>query len=115
MIRLNAAKWAVSLCGMLTILAVFCSAQTYKELLPFDGNTAAGPLAPLTQGLDGSLYGTTIYGGTGTCKGAGIGCGVFFRITRNRQFQILYDFQASGLVHPSGPLILGDDGNFYRH
>jgi len=94
---------------------ISASAQTYMELLSFDGNTAAGPQTPLTQGIDGSLYGTTYYGGTGNCfDGSGIGCGVVFKLTRNGQFQVLHNFQMSdGVIYPLNNLVLADDGNFY--
>jgi hypothetical protein len=73
------------LCLTTVALAVSASAQTYTEIVSFNGNSAAGPKTPLTQGLDGNLYGTTYYGGTGTCfDGDGIGCGVVFTIVNGK-------------------------------
>ena len=96
----------------LTVMAA--SAQTYTELLSFDGNSAAGPVTPLTQGVDGDLYGTTAYGGTGTCfDGSGIGCGVVFKITPAHRFEIIYNFQAAISNYPINDLVLGYDGNLY--
>jgi uncharacterized repeat protein (TIGR03803 family) len=101
------------LCLPTIALAVSASAQTYTEIVSFNGNSAAGPKTPLTQGVDGNLYGTTYYGGTGTCfDGAGIGCGVVFTIV-NGKLGIVYNFQQSGFYYPSNSLLLAEDGNFY--
>jgi uncharacterized repeat protein (TIGR03803 family) len=97
------------------VTAVSAPAQTVTTLLNFDGNTAAGPESPLTQGIDGSLYGMTYYGGTGTCfDGNGIGCGTIFKIGRHGELTILYNFQASDDFYwPQGQLTLGRDGDLY--
>jgi uncharacterized repeat protein (TIGR03803 family) len=101
------------LCLTTVALAVSASAQTYTEIVSFNGNSAAGPKTPLTQGLDGNLYGTTYYGGTGTCfDGDGIGCGVVFTIV-NGKLGIVYNFQQSGLTYPGNSLLMAVDGNFY--
>jgi uncharacterized repeat protein (TIGR03803 family) len=115
MTSLNQRMRLFSLCVLAATLTISASAQTYTELLSFNGTTAAGPESPLTQGIDGSLYGTTYYGGTGTCfDGKGIGCGVAFKITRNGQFQIIHNFQATDSVtNPTNNLVLGQDGNLY--
>ena len=101
------------LCLPVGALAVSVSAQTYTEIVSFNGNSAAGPTTPLTQGLDGNLYGTTYYGGTGTCfDGEGIGCGVVFTIV-NGKLGIVYNFQQSESNYPGNSLLLAEDGNFY--
>ncbi len=87
MTRFDQRMRLLGLCLLAVAMSISASAQTYTELLSFNGNNAAGPETPLTQGFDGSLYGTTYYGGTGTCfDGKGIGCGVVFKITRNGEF-----------------------------
>ena len=95
-------------------LAMSASAQTFTTF-SFDGNTAAGPTTPLTQGIDGSLYGTTYYGGTGNCfDGRGIGCGVVFKVTRAGKLEIVYNFQQDPAGwYPGNDLVLGNDGNLY--
>lgn len=98
---------------ILGVIAAPASAQTYSELISFDGNTAAGPLAPLTQGVDGDLYGMTAYGGTGDCRGNEIGCGVIFKITHDGKFDILYNFQASDPGLPAYNLSLANNGSLY--
>jgi uncharacterized repeat protein (TIGR03803 family) len=115
MMKLNQRVWALGLCVLASTLAMSASAQTYTELLSFDGNTAAGPKTPMTQGIDGSLYGTTYYGGTGTCfDNQGIGCGIVFKITRDHEFKIVYNFQEKGGVYyPANNLVVGDEGNLY--
>jgi uncharacterized repeat protein (TIGR03803 family) len=114
MTRLDQRMRLLGLCALAVTMSISASAQTYKELVSFNGNSAAGPETPLTQGIDGSLYGTTIYGGTGTCTGTGIGCGVIFKLTPDNQFKILYNFQqTSGSINPINDLLLGYDGNFY--
>jgi uncharacterized repeat protein (TIGR03803 family) len=101
------------LCLPTVALAVSASAQSYNEIVSFNGNSAAGPNTPLVQGLDGNLFGTTYYGGTGTCfDGSGIGCGVVFTIV-NGKLRIVYNFQESGLAYPGNSLLLAEDGNFY--
>jgi len=114
MTRLDLRMWAVGVCVGAVTLTISAPAQTYTELLSFNGTTAAGPQTPLTQGIDGSLYGTTYYGGTGTCfDGKGIGCGVVFKITREGKFKVIYNFQMNGVFYPGNDLVLGEDGNLY--
>ena len=94
-------------------LAAPASAQTYTEIVSFNGNSAAGPKTPLTQGLDGNLYGTTYYGGTGTCfDEEGVGCGVLFMIV-NGKLRIVYNFQPGAVSYLENSLLLAGDGNFY--
>jgi uncharacterized repeat protein (TIGR03803 family) len=112
MVRLNARVWAIGLFVFAAALAISASAQTYTELLSFNGNSAAGPKTPLTQGIDGSLYGTTYYGGTGACFSNGIGCGIVFRLTAKGEFKVVYNFPASN-PSPTNDLVLGDDGGLY--
>ena len=81
-------------------------AQTYTTIYSFDGSTAAYPEAPLVQGRDGNLYGTTNRGGT-------YGLGTIFRIAPGgTQFKVLHNFAGSDGSYPSG-LVLASDGNFY--
>jgi len=113
MTRVNYRALVISLYVFAATVAISASAQTYTELLNFNGTSAAGPQTALTQGIDGNLYGTTIYGGTGACTNGGIGCGIVFKIARDRKLQILYNFQLGGPINPSNTLLLGRDGNLY--
>jgi uncharacterized repeat protein (TIGR03803 family) len=71
----------------------------------FDGER---PSAPLIQGRDGALYGTTAFGGAN-------GAGTVFKIALDGNYTILYSFgtsAADGRVPVAG-LIQASDGNFY--
>jgi uncharacterized repeat protein (TIGR03803 family) len=62
------------------------------------------PLAGLID-VDGTLYGTTSYGGGGPCDGGG-GCGTVFKITPSGSESVLYSFQGgSDGAGPGGDLI----------
>ena len=75
-------------------------------LYTFDHTHGAQPHAPVIQGTDGKLYGTTYSGGTG-------GYGTVFKVTTGGQFTVLYNFDSTHGAYPYGPLLQGTDGNFY--
>jgi uncharacterized repeat protein (TIGR03803 family) len=56
--------------GQLTTLYSFCAQSNC--------NDGAAPSYPLVQSTNGTLYGTTIWGGTASCSAAG--CGVIFSL-----------------------------------
>jgi len=103
------------------LVAVFCfavvaSAQTFTTLATFDGTNGANPVAPLVQGLDGNLYGTTMEQGTGSYCSSGY-CGTVFKMTRTGDLTTLHNFCdrelcADGTL-PNAGLVLTDDGSFY--
>jgi uncharacterized repeat protein (TIGR03803 family) len=80
-------------------------------LVDFSGGNGEAPYAGLIQGLDGNLYGTTAYGGTG------MDYGTVFMVTPTGRLTTLYNFCAkSGCpdgAAPLGSLVLGTDSNFY--
>jgi uncharacterized repeat protein (TIGR03803 family) len=59
----------------------------------------------------GNLYGTTIFGGTGTCQS---GCGTIYRLDTAGTLHVLYSFTggADG-SQPFGPLAADANGNLY--
>ncbi|HUJ10857.1 MAG TPA: choice-of-anchor tandem repeat GloVer-containing protein [Verrucomicrobiae bacterium] len=81
---------------------------TLTTLVTFTGANGAQPMfAPLLQGSDGNLYGTTQLGGTS-------GHGTVFRISPNGNFTNLYSFIGpSDGSRPFAGLVQGSDGNFY--
>jgi uncharacterized repeat protein (TIGR03803 family) len=79
--------------GILTVLHEFAYA---------DGTS---PYAPPIQGNDGSYYGTTSVGGTGS--------GTVYKMTSSGTYTVLHTFTFSQGSTANAPLIQGNDGNFY--
>jgi uncharacterized repeat protein (TIGR03803 family) len=96
-----------------TSVQVGCASPS--TLFSFDKTDGGNPATALVQGLDGNLYGTTFAGGANT--GCPFGCGTFFRISTIGELTTLYNFCSQANCTdgwgPSGPLVLGIDGNFY--
>jgi uncharacterized repeat protein (TIGR03803 family) len=67
----------------------------------------------LIFGPDGSLYGTTGFGGSTGGNLDSSGLGTVFRITTNGAFTSLALFQGTNGSNPQAPLVLGNDGNLY--
>ena len=86
--------------GVLTTLRSFCNLKNCA-----DGGL---PTAPLVQGSNGCLYGTTRYGGSPGPNGT------FFKIGTEGALNVLYDFEfTDNFGNAVSGLIVGDDGNFY--
>jgi uncharacterized repeat protein (TIGR03803 family) len=85
-------------------------AQTFTKLQVFNGANGANPYVGLTQGPDGSLYGTTIDGGA-------YSAGNVFKIAPSGRLTSLYSFCAQNNCpdgqYPDTVLALGMDGSFY--
>jgi len=87
--------------GRLTTLYSFC-----KQASCSDGEL---PQAPLVQGSDGNLYGTTTLGGQ-VCRA----CGTVFKITLKGVFTSLHSFDGiSDGSFPKGGLMQAPNGLFY--
>lgn len=98
--------------GVVLLAAIGAPAQTYTTLLFFDGTDGAGPMATVTQGLDGDFYGTTT-AGPGTAHPSG----TIFKITPGGAITTLHAFcslpNCADGTQPEAPFVLGTDGNFY--
>ena len=96
--------------GHLTTLYNFCS-----KLNCTDGSY---PFVALVLGTDGSFYGTTIEGGTGSAPQCeDVGCGTIFRVSPNGTLTTLYNFcsqsDCTDGLFPEGALVEAADGSFY--
>lgn len=93
--------------GQLTTLYSFCSQSNCAD--------GAEPDAALTQGNDGSLYGTTQFGGDINCNPTydGMGCGVLFKIDPHGDYTVLHVFEFSDGAYPEAPLTEATTGKFY--
>ncbi len=86
------------------------------SLVSFGSGEGQNPYSSLVQARDGSLYGTTDFGGT-------YGLGTIFRLSANGAISTLYSFSGGAdggnssvnqsQTGPSAALIQGSDGNFY--
>ena len=77
----------------------------------------SSPEGALLEGTDGSLYGTTYYGGVFNEYPCDSGCGTIFRITRDGAYTTVYKFCVQGDCldgyFPYAGLMQASDGNFY--
>lgn len=86
-------------------VAVRQHANTHEQVLySFSaGNDGADPLSTLTADGSHALYGTTAFGGGGSCFG---GCGTVFKLTPSASGyaeSVLYSFKGSSASDGSGP------------
>jgi uncharacterized repeat protein (TIGR03803 family) len=92
---------------LLLLLVGTSLAQTVNVLYNFDGTAGSNPLnITLTQGRDGQLYGTTVYGGTSNL-------GAIFKVTPSGHATALHSFNGTDGSYVWAGLTLGSDGNFY--
>jgi uncharacterized repeat protein (TIGR03803 family) len=85
-----------------------------KTLHSFTLTDGANPYSPLILGADGSMYGTTLFGGSSSCSGGAQwqGCGLIFKIDTAGNFQSLHSFSGPDGAYPTG-LMQASDGYFY--
>jgi uncharacterized repeat protein (TIGR03803 family) len=104
------------------VLFVFCaaapiaaSAQTLTTIADFTFSEGMDPDAPLVQGINGNLYGTTAAGGSSTrCRldGQPYGCGTLFEITPAGTLTTVHRFDNADGDTPGG-LVQAANGSFY--
>jgi uncharacterized repeat protein (TIGR03803 family) len=75
------------------------------------GRNARVPSGGLLMDKSGNLYGTTLFGGNGSCQ---FGCGTIYRLDTAGKLHVLYAFSggADGST-PFGPLVPDANGNLY--
>jgi uncharacterized repeat protein (TIGR03803 family) len=93
------------------VFRVARNGSDYQSLYQFDGSSAEGinALGGLSEGPDGQLYGTTVFGGQW-------GMGTLFRLNKDgTAFNVQHHFKGElgGAANPSGELAKGADGVFY--
>jgi len=93
---------------------------TFTNLFSFTGTNypylGANPGAALVPAGDGSFYGTADYGGAYTNVVpiiSGAGYGTIFQLTTNGTVVVPVFLGYTNGAHPSGGLVLGQDGSFY--
>jgi uncharacterized repeat protein (TIGR03803 family) len=89
-----------------TVYRVWKTGQFMTTLHSFNGTNGSAPLAGLTHGKDGYLYGTTSGGGASQA-------GTLFRISPAGAFTSLFSFSNSVGRTPAASLMEGNDGVFY--
>jgi uncharacterized repeat protein (TIGR03803 family) len=108
--------WTMALAILLGLAAAPPSAhgQTFTVLHSFKGGTdGEGPNGSVVRDAAGNLYGTTEYGGGGTCF-TGDGCGTVFKVDTAGKETVLYSFTggADGAL-PLASVIRDAAGNLY--
>jgi uncharacterized repeat protein (TIGR03803 family) len=76
---------------------------TFATLVSLDGTHGTGPNAPLVQGFDGNLYGTTYNGGANDN-------GTVFKITAGGKLTTLHSFDGTDGATPQGGLVQATTG-----
>jgi uncharacterized repeat protein (TIGR03803 family) len=74
------------------------------------GLDGLAPVGGVVEDIDGSLYGTTGGGGTGTCPG---GCGTVYRLDKNGHETVMHNFDGPNGAHPAATLIHDQQGNVF--
>lgn len=96
---------SVAMRGCGTVYSISASGIE-KVLYSFAGGAdGANPDGGLID-VKGTLYGTTVLGGTGNCGGTQSSCGTVYSITTTGSEKVLHSFQdGSDSLNPIGPLI----------
>jgi uncharacterized repeat protein (TIGR03803 family) len=112
--------FSASGCGVVFELVYSSTENNYSEkvLYTFTGGSDGGfPTASLIRDTAGNLYGTTDFGGAGTCSSVAGGCGVVFELVYSGgsySEKVLHSFTGGtdgGL--PVASLVLDGSGNLY--
>jgi len=102
--------------GLGTVFRLATNGDGFVQLYSFGGPLdAQQPFAPLIQGQDGFLYGTTPLGGS-TAVGGASGFGTIFKISTNGSNEmVLHNFLPTGNDghYPRAALVQSSDGTLY--
>jgi len=99
--------------GYGTIYSIKLADLSFGVLFGFSNTDGARPVAELTRGTDGKLYGTTVGGGEVTA-GTASTLGTFFSIDgTGSNFTTLHDFESKDGTGPGSRVIQQADGVFY--
>ena len=88
-------------CGSTGGIAFALTATGKETVLHRFKDTPDGSMPNSLMVANGTLYGTTYYGGSSTCEGGGRPCGTVFSLTRSGREKVLYRFQ--GYSDGAGP------------
>jgi uncharacterized repeat protein (TIGR03803 family) len=100
--------------GYGTVFEVNSSGQEsvfYSFTAPPDGSN---PNGSLVRDSAGNLYGTTTYGGSGSCNNGFLpGCGIVFKVDSSGHETVLYNFTGGADGQYPGSLTIDAAGNLY--
>lgn len=85
--------------------AIAASAQTFTTIADFPFSEGVDPDAPLVEGVNGNLFGTTVAGGSSShCRldGRPYGCGTVFQVTTGGTLTAVHRFDDSDGAVPGG-------------
>jgi len=108
-----------AVCLVLVLAAVAATrtqAQTFTVLHSFAGPPTDGAFsaAGLVMDAAGNLYGTTAFGGSGTCIALGMrGCGTVFKLDPSGNETVLHQFSGGDGAIPAAGLLMDAAGNLY--
>jgi uncharacterized repeat protein (TIGR03803 family) len=92
--------WQVSTAGKTAVV------HTFKPSSPGKFLNGRSPVIGFVEGTDHNLYGFSQYGGT-------TNHGVMYKLLPSGGFQVLHNFCTGACQDIAGPMIVGQDGNFY--
>jgi uncharacterized repeat protein (TIGR03803 family) len=112
--RLPASSKALALAVALVSVGMtrYVQAQdVFTVLHSFSGTDGYTPEAALVQAANGNLYGTTVYGGNGSCEDGS--CGTVFEITLSGALTTLHNFEGPDGYWPFAGLMQATNGELY--
>jgi uncharacterized repeat protein (TIGR03803 family) len=102
--------------GTVFKLTPHSSGWTFSRVYSFSGANGSSPDSTLVRGADGTLFGTTVYGGSGNgvLFGLSPAANVLPSVFSNWMETLLYSFTGgSDGASPGGSLVLDSSGNIY--